>query len=166
MADDPDESTSTTCGAVTPDGTLHVAAGALLVVELGVRRGFGVFVGAGRAVGRAVGRTEVGVALRVVVVAGRDLVDVAEVVEAVVVAVEVVVVVVAGTRMDDGAVIEGLTVGGAACCASSPHAARARVTSTAVEASAARRVRRVALIGRSAGSRGCSTGRPSAGPGW
>ena len=155
MADDPAEVTRTTCDAVTPAGTWQVAADGV-----GDGRGDGLGAGLLEAEGFALdlvaeGRCE-GFGLARVVDPGRV----------------VVVVVVVGEGV--AAVVVGavevwlaVVVGGAACCsAPQPAAARTpRAVAAARTAVGTVRMRlRVRLIGRSAGGRDCSTGRPSAAP--
>ena len=137
VALDPDEVTSTTWAARTPDGTLQVAA-------CGAGDGFGDGRGDG-----------LGVALRVVVLGfGFDVVVV------------VVGVVVEPVALPEDAVVEvdGAVVGPADSASPPPHAATSETTSGRDSSAVARAVLR--LIGRSAGSRGCSRARPTAGPGW
>ncbi|GAA4711683.1 hypothetical protein GCM10025782_04720 [Pedococcus ginsenosidimutans] len=144
--------TRTTWAALTPAGTWHVAAD-------GVGEGRGDGFGAGRLEGR-------GFVLDLVAEGRCVAFGVARVVDggrAVVVRGGAVVVVVA---VDVGL---GGVVAGAASCWSDPQPAARRPSAVAAATTAAVRARvptrfGTPLIGRSAGGRGCSTGRPSAAP--
>jgi hypothetical protein len=119
-----------------PEGTAHRGA------DAGFGLGFGVALAEGLGVGRAV---RVGV----VVVAVAD-------------GVRVVVVVVG---VGDVAVLDELVVVGSASTASGPPE-QAASRGTQASHAAYRRAVVVVLIGRSAGSRGWPSARPSAAPGW
>jgi hypothetical protein len=151
VADDPAEVTRTTCGAVTPAGTWQVAAD-------GVGDGRGDGLGAGRLEVEgfaldlvAEGRCE-GFGLARVVDAGRVVAVVRE---------DVAVGLVEALEAGLPAVVGGAVAGWSA---PQPAAPRTPSVVTAARTAVGTARVRVRLIGRSAGGRGCSTGRPSAAP--
>ena len=160
MALEPEDLTSTTCAAPTPDGTAQAAA------RLGFGLGFGLGLGAGFEVGLAVAVGVLGFRVRVAVVVRRE----------VRVAVVVVVVVVVADAGVEGVGVVLVDDRAGAALEQAPSETRA-MSSEARYAESARGAAylRVALAclallaeltGRSAGSRGWTRGRPSAGPGW
>jgi len=155
VADDPAEVTRTTCEAVTPAGTWQVAADG---------------VGDGRGDGLGAGLLEVeGFALDLVAEGRCEGFGLARAVDPGRVVVVVVVVVVgegvAAVVVEAVEVGLAVVVGGAACWSAPQPAAARSPRAVAAARTAVGTVRlRVRLIGRSAGGRGCSTGRPSAAP--